>query len=268
MVAKRDYYEVLGVAKNASDDDIKKSYRKLAMKYHPDRNPGEGAKEAEEKFKEAKEAYEMLSDAQKRAAYDRYGHAGVAGNIGPFAYPDFSADMADIIADIFASAFRGRDSRRGYANNPPPKENPVVEKLRPFFNDAAGHSDLFIGKIRQIDELQKSAEAEGWKVRGWLRSIFKNAETKSGLASARQNLARVRENANGDQHRQHQLKLSKIEDALLWDSQYPLDFEPDKHSLNAIKNWYKIRHELIDDALDVLRGKKIAPRFEIKSPGQ
>ena len=73
-MAKRDYYEVLGVAKNASDEDLKKAYRKLAMKYHPDRNPD--SKEAEEKFKEAKEAYEVLGDEQKRAAYDRYGHAG------------------------------------------------------------------------------------------------------------------------------------------------------------------------------------------------
>ena len=83
-MSKRDYYEVLGVAKNASDDDIKKAYRKLAMKFHPDRNQGDAAKGAEEKFKEAKEAYEILSDAQKRAAYDQYGHAGVDPNMrGP-----------------------------------------------------------------------------------------------------------------------------------------------------------------------------------------
>jgi len=264
MVAKRDYYEVLGVAKNASDDDIKKSYRKLAGKYHPDRIHGEEAKKAaEEKFKEAKEAYEMLSDAQKRAAYDQFGHAGLGENIHPFMHPDFSADIADIIADIFASASRRRASRPGYAHNPPPKVNPVVEKLKPFFNEAALHSDLFVKKIWEIDLLQKSAEAEGWKTRGWLRSIFKNAETKSGLDSARENLARARENAKGDQH---QLKLSRIEDALIWDAQYPLDFEQDKNSLNEIRNWYKIRHELIDDALDVLRGKKTAPRFEIIKP--
>ena len=73
-MAKRDYYEVLGVAKNASDEDLKKAYRKLAMKYH--RTATRTAKEAEEKFKEAKEAYEVLGDEQKRAAYDRYGHAG------------------------------------------------------------------------------------------------------------------------------------------------------------------------------------------------
>jgi DnaJ-class molecular chaperone len=77
-MSKRDYYEVLGLAKTASDEDIKKSYRKLAMKHHPDRNQGEGSKDSEEKFKEAKEAYEMLSDPQKRAAYDQFGHAGTS----------------------------------------------------------------------------------------------------------------------------------------------------------------------------------------------
>ncbi|MGK2952862.1 MAG: DnaJ domain-containing protein, partial [Thiobacillus sp.] len=74
-MSKRDYYEVLGVAKNASDEDIKKAYRKMAMKHHPDRNPDD--KGAEEKFKEAKQAYEILSDSDKRAAYDQFGHAGV-----------------------------------------------------------------------------------------------------------------------------------------------------------------------------------------------
>ena len=82
MAAKRDYYDILGVPKNATEEDIKKAYRKLAMKHHPDRNQGDDAKKAEEKFKEAKEAYEMLSDPQKRAAYDQYGHAGVDPNMG------------------------------------------------------------------------------------------------------------------------------------------------------------------------------------------
>ena len=76
-MAKRDFYEVLGVPKNASDEEIKKAYRKLAMKHHPDRNSGDGAKAAEEKFKEAKEAYEILSEPKKRQAYDQFGHAGV-----------------------------------------------------------------------------------------------------------------------------------------------------------------------------------------------
>ena len=76
-VSKADYYEVLGVSREASDQELKSAYRKLAMKHHPDRNPGDHA--AEEKFKEASEAYQVLSDADKRAAYDRYGHAGVSG---------------------------------------------------------------------------------------------------------------------------------------------------------------------------------------------
>ena len=115
-MAKRDYYEVLGVAKNASDEDIKKAYRKLAMKYHPDRNQGDGAKKAEESFKEAKEAYEMLSDAQKRAAYDQYGHAGVdpnmAGGRGPGG-PEGFGGFAEAFGDIFGDIFGGAGGRRG-----------------------------------------------------------------------------------------------------------------------------------------------------------
>ena len=102
-MAKRDYYEVLGVAKNASADEIKKAYRKLAVKYHPDKNPGN--KEAEEKFKEAAEAYSVLSDADKKAKYDQFGHAGVDG-----AGPDFSGgfgNLNDILNDLFGGAFGG-----------------------------------------------------------------------------------------------------------------------------------------------------------------
>ncbi|KDR44688.1 molecular chaperone DnaJ [Caballeronia glathei] len=101
-MAKRDYYEVLGVAKNASDDEIKKAYRKLAMKYHPDRNPDN--KNAEEHFKEGKEAYEMLSDSQKRAAYDQYGHAGVDPNMGGAGAQGFGG-FADAFGDIFGDIF-------------------------------------------------------------------------------------------------------------------------------------------------------------------
>ena len=102
-MAKRDYYEVLGVQKSASADEIKKAYRKLAVKYHPDKNPGN--KEAEEKFKEAAEAYSVLSDADKRAKYDQLGHAGVDG-----AGPDFSGgfgNLNDILNDLFGGAFGG-----------------------------------------------------------------------------------------------------------------------------------------------------------------
>ena len=119
-MAKRDYYEVLGVAKNASEDDIKKAYRKLAMKHHPDRNQGDGAKAAEEKFKEGKEAYEMLSDAQKRAAYDQFGHAGVDPNAGgagfrPGAGGEGFGGFAEAFGDIFGDIFGGQGGGRGRA---------------------------------------------------------------------------------------------------------------------------------------------------------
>jgi len=111
-MAKRDFYEVLGVGKNASDDEIKKAYRKLAMKYHPDRNPD--SKGAEEKFKEAKEAYEMLSDPQKKEAYDRYGHAGVDPNMGGGGFGAGGAGgFADAFGDIFGDIFGGGGRSRG-----------------------------------------------------------------------------------------------------------------------------------------------------------
>src|SRR5690606_24812484 len=113
-MAKRDYYDVLGVAKNASDDDIKKAYRKLAMRYHPDRNQGDGGK-AEERFKEAKEAYEMLADPQKRAAYDQYGHAGVDPNMRGGFRPGAEGfgGFAEAFGDIFGDIFNGAGQRRG-----------------------------------------------------------------------------------------------------------------------------------------------------------
>jgi molecular chaperone DnaJ len=120
MATKRDFYEVLGVAKNADDDAIKKAYRKLAMKYHPDRNQGEGAdaKKAEEKFKEVKEAYEVLSDVQKRAAYDQYGHAGVDPNAGGAGGgfrggPEGFGGFAEAFGDIFGDMFGSNGGRRG-----------------------------------------------------------------------------------------------------------------------------------------------------------
>ena len=117
MAEKRDYYEVLGVERGADDATLKKAYRKLAKKYHPDMNPGD--KEAEAKFKEATEAYSVLSDPEKRRTYDQYGHAafenGGAGQGGGF---DFNgADMGDIFGDIFGDLFGGGRSRR--ANNGP-----------------------------------------------------------------------------------------------------------------------------------------------------
>ena len=117
MPIKKDYYDTLGVPKNASDEDIKKAYRKLAMKHHPDRNQGDTGKAAEEKFKEAKEAYEMLSDAQKRAAYDQYGHAGVdpnrGGGPGAEGFGGFAEAFGDIFGDVFGGQQRGAQQRGG-----------------------------------------------------------------------------------------------------------------------------------------------------------
>ncbi len=117
-MSKRDYYEVLGVAKGASADEIKKAYRKVAMQHHPDRNPGD--KGSEEKFKEAAEAYEILSDNDKKAQYDRYGHAGVSGN-GRGGYGSGGMNMEDIFSqfgdvfgdDLFGSFFGGGRGGRG-----------------------------------------------------------------------------------------------------------------------------------------------------------
>jgi molecular chaperone DnaJ len=110
MSKKRDYYEILGLNRDASDEEIKKAYRKLAMKHHPDRNPD--SKDAEEKFKEAKEAYEILSEAEKRRAYDAYGHAGVnpqMGGPGP-GEPGFGG-FAEAFGDIFSDIFGGGQGR-------------------------------------------------------------------------------------------------------------------------------------------------------------
>ena len=119
-MAKRDYYEILGVNRDASDDEIKKAYRRLAMKFHPDRNPDNP--KAEEQFKEAKEAYEVLSDANKRAAYDQFGHAGVepggaGGGFGGAGMGGFADAFSDIFGDIFgggrgrSNVYRGADLR-------------------------------------------------------------------------------------------------------------------------------------------------------------
>jgi molecular chaperone DnaJ len=113
-MAKRDFYEVLGVERGASEAELKKAYRRLAMKYHPDRNPDDKA--SEEKFKEANEAYEVLSDAGKRSAYDQYGHAGVDPQMGGGGGPG-GANFSDIFGDVFSDFFGGggRGSQRGGA---------------------------------------------------------------------------------------------------------------------------------------------------------
>lgn len=136
MASKRDYYEVLGIQKNATDADIKKAYRVLAKKYHPDANPGD--KEAEAKFKEASEAYAVLSDADKRRQYDQFGHAafeGGAGGAGAGGFDFNNMDMGDIFGDIFGDLFGGgRGSRR--ASNGPMKGANLRTSVRITFEEA------------------------------------------------------------------------------------------------------------------------------------
>jgi len=128
---KRDYYEVLGIAREASDQEIKSAYRKLAVKYHPDKNPG--SKEAEERFKEAAEAYSVLSDSEKRARYDRFGHAGMQGGFSGFDPATFS-DFGDILGDFFGFGdLFGMGRRRGA----PERGADLRYDLKISFRDAA-----------------------------------------------------------------------------------------------------------------------------------
>lgn len=136
---KRDYYEVLGVDRNADEAALKKAYRSLAKKYHPDMNPGD--KEAEKKFKEASEAYAILSDPEKRRQYDQFGHAafdggaGGAGGFGGFGGFD-GADFSDIFGDIFGDLFGGGGRRSGRANNGPMKGANIRKGVRITFEEA------------------------------------------------------------------------------------------------------------------------------------
>jgi molecular chaperone DnaJ len=146
-MAKRDYYDILGVPRNASEEDIKKAYRKLAMKHHPDRNQGDKAKASEEKFKEAKEAYEMLTDAQKRAAYDQFGHAGVDPNMGggrgagPEGFGGFAEAFGDIFGDIFNG---GTGSRRGAGGQQVYRGNDLSYAMEITLEEAARGKDTQI----------------------------------------------------------------------------------------------------------------------------
>ena len=133
-MAQRDYYEVLGINRNASADEIKKAYRRMAMKYHPDRNPDD--KDAEEKFKEAAEAYEVLSDSKKRSTYDQFGHEGLKGTFsrGGFQWSDFShfRDFEDILGDLFGGTLFGDmfGTRRGTARRGPQRGGDLQVRLK------------------------------------------------------------------------------------------------------------------------------------------
>ena len=162
---KRDYYEVLGTQKGASAEEIKKAYRKMAMKYHPDRNPGD--KEAEEKFKEAAEAYEVLSDDDKRARYDQYGFAGVDPNFGAgqggYGGAGFGGfgDFGDL-GDIFGSFFGGGASARANPNAPRRGEN-VAARLDLTFEEAAFgcEKEVAVPRIENCATCGGSGSADG-----------------------------------------------------------------------------------------------------------
>ncbi|MDD7402908.1 MAG: molecular chaperone DnaJ [Butyribacter sp.] len=146
MADKRDYYEVLGVSKTASDSELKSAYRKLAKKYHPDTNPGD--KEAEAKFKEASEAYAVLSDPDKRRQYDQFGHAAFDGSAGGGGFDFNNMDMGDIFGDIFGDFFGG-GSRSRARNNGPMKGQNLRTSVRITFQEAC------FGVDKEIDIVLK-----------------------------------------------------------------------------------------------------------------
>ena len=170
MAEKRDYYEVLGVSKSASDDEIKKAYRKMAKQYHPDLNPGD--KNAEEKFKEANEAYEVLSDPDKKSRYDRFGHAGVdpnygaggAGGFGGFGgFGDFGGMEFDL-GDLFGSMFGGFGGSQRRANpNAPRKGSDIKLRAVISFEEAAKgvKKQVTFSRIEVCSECSGSGAAKG-----------------------------------------------------------------------------------------------------------
>lgn len=167
MSDKRDFYEVLGVDKSVSDDDLKKAYRKAAKKYHPDLNPGD--KEAEKKFKEVNEAYEVLSDKEKRSRYDQFGHAGVDPNFGAGGggfgggfggFGDFG-DLGDIFGSIFGGGFGGGAQRRN--PNAPQRGNDTAVAVNLSFEEAAKgcKKSVKVTKIETCKDCNGSGAAKG-----------------------------------------------------------------------------------------------------------
>ena len=158
---KRDYYEVLGVAKGASEDELKKAYRKLAKQYHPDLNPGD--KSAEAKFKEINEAYEVLSDKDKRAKYDQFGHAGVDPNFGGGGFGGFDMgdiDLGDIFGPFFGGGFGG--SRRADPNAPQRGSSLRASITISFAEAMAGCAkELSLTRLESCDTCRGTGCAQG-----------------------------------------------------------------------------------------------------------
>ena len=160
-MAKRDYYEVLGVEKSASADEIKKAYRKMAIKYHPDKNPGD--KEAEEKFKEAAEAYDVLSNPDKKSRYDQFGHAGMGGaagggfNAGGFSMEDIFSQFGD----IFGGGFGGGSSSA--RRNGPRRGDDIGVTVTVSFEEAAFgvKKDVTYNRIQKCPDCAGSGAAKG-----------------------------------------------------------------------------------------------------------
>jgi len=164
MADKRDYYDVLGVSKGATDDEIKKAYRSLAKKYHPDRNPGN--KEAEEKFKEVQEAYEILSDAQKRQLYDQYGHAGVDPSYGGGAGYGAGFGGFEDLGDIFSSFFGGGFAGGGANPNRPRRGDDAHASTTISFEEAAFgvKQEVEVVRIENCETCSGSGAAPGSSV--------------------------------------------------------------------------------------------------------
>lgn len=193
MAEKRDYYEVLGVSKDASDDEIKKAYRKVAKQYHPDLNPGDKA--AEEKFKEANEAYEVLSDSEKKARYDQYGHAGVDPNFGaggggnPFGGFGGFGDAFDL-GDLFGNLFGGFGGGRQQNPNAPRKGSTVTANVTISFEEAAKGCKKTV-RINRVDTCsvcggtgcQKGTSAETCKTCGGRGTVNVQQRTPFGVMS-------------------------------------------------------------------------------------
>lgn len=166
MAEKRDYYEVLGVSKGASDDEIKKAYRKMAKQYHPDLNPGNA--DAEARFKECNEAYEVLSDSDKKAKYDRFGHAGVdpnygGGGAGFDGFGGMGFDMGDIFSTIFGGGFGGGFGGRNSNPNAPQRGSDIQANITISFEEAAKgcKKTIEINRVEVCDGCSGSGAAPG-----------------------------------------------------------------------------------------------------------